>query len=144
MDANTEENCANVDLIPGGEPAGTVILNLAQATNGLVCASGTLGTVPLEIGGTAGQFDNTVVRMTIAGNEGFANGVLGATVPADTAVATAEALLEGASTVVGQVFDINADLSGDNENGCDSLSSTYIIGGVVVDSGAGGAGGAPQ
>jgi hypothetical protein len=132
VDANTEENCANVDLILGGEPAGTVILNLGPVTNGLVCASGTLGTIPLEIGGTAGQFDNAVVRMTIAGGQGFANGVLGATVPADTAVAIAEALLEGAGAVVGQVLDINADLSGDNEAGCDSLSTAYSIGGVVV------------
>ena len=133
VDANTEENCATVDLILGGETAGTVILNLGPVTNGLVCASGTLGTIPLEIGGTAGQFDNAVVRMTIAGGQGFANGLLGATVPADTAVAIAEALLEGAGAVVGQVFDVNADLSGDNENGCDSLSTTYSIGGVVVE-----------
>jgi hypothetical protein len=133
VDANTEENCATVDLILGGETAGQVILNLGPVTNGLVCASGTLGTIPLEIGGTAGQFDNAVVRMTIAGGKGFANGLLGATVPADTAVAIAEALLEGAGAVVGQVFDVNADLSGDNENGCDSLSTTYSIGGVVVE-----------
>jgi len=132
VDANLEEGCANVDLILDGVAAGTVILNVGPVTDGLVCASGTLGSIPLEIGGTAGQFDNAVVRMTIAPADGFANGVLGATVPADTAVAIAEALLEGAGAVVGQVFDINADLSGDNEAGCDSLSSTYSIGGVVV------------
>lgn len=132
VDANLEEGCANVDLILDGVAAGTVILNVGPVTDGLVCASGTLGSIPLEIGGTAGQFDNAVVRMTIAPADGFANGVLGATVPADTAVAIAEALLEGAGAVVGQVFDVNADLSGDNENGCDSLSSTYSIGGVVV------------
>jgi hypothetical protein len=132
VDANLEEGCANVDLILDGVAAGTVILNVGPVTDGLVCASGTLGSIPLEIGGTAGQFDNAVVRMTIAPADGFANGVLGATVPADTAVAIAEALLEGAGAVVGQVFDINADLSGDNENGCNSLSSTYSIGGVVV------------
>jgi len=131
VDANTEENCANVDLILDGVNAGTVILNLGPVTNGLVCASGTLGTIPLEIGGTAGQFDNTVVRMTIAANEGFANGLLGATVPQDTAVAIAEALLEGAGAVVAQVLDINEDLSGDNAVSCDSISSTFRIGGAV-------------
>ena len=133
VDANLEEGCANVDLILDGVSASSVILNVGPVTDGLVCASGTLGSIPLEIGGTAGQFDNTVVRMTIAPADGFANGLLGATVPADTAVAIAEALLEGAGAVVGQVFDVNADLSGDNENGCDSLSSTYSIGGVVVE-----------
>ncbi|MGB5701334.1 MAG: hypothetical protein WBM48_00835, partial [Polyangiales bacterium] len=132
VDANLEEGCANVDLILDGEPAGSVILNVGPVTDGLVCASGTLGSIPLEIGGTPGQFDNTVVRMTIAPDSGFANGVLGATVPADTAVAIAEALLAGAGAVVGQVFDINADLSGDTGSGCNSLSSTYSIGGVVV------------
>ena len=51
---------------------------------------------------------------------------------AANAVAIAEALLPGAGAVVGQVFDINDDLSGDNDAGCDALSSTYSIGGVVV------------
>ena len=145
VDANLEEGCANVGLVLDGVEAGSVILNVSAPTDGLVCASGTLGAIPLEIGGTAGQFDNAVVRMTIAPADGFANGLLGATVPSDTAIAIAEALLEGAGSVVSQVFDIQADLSGDANVGCDSISSTYSIGGVVVDDGgAGGAGGAPQ
>jgi hypothetical protein len=48
-------------------------------------------------------------------------------------VAIAEALLEGAGAVVGQVFDISEDLTGDTAVGCNALSGTYTIGGVVVD-----------
>ena len=133
VDANLGENCANVDLIVDGETAGSVILNVSDATEaGTVCASGTIGTIPVEIGGTMGAFGNAVVQMTIAPTEGFTNGVLGATVDADTAVAIAEALLPGAGAVVGQVFDINEDLSGDNGVGCNALSSTYTIGGVAA------------
>jgi len=131
VDANLDENCANVDLLVDGAVAGSVILNVSDATEaGTVCASGTIGTIPVEIGGTMGAFGNAVVRMTIS-EGGFSDGVLGATVDAATAVAIAEALLPGASAVVGQVFDINEDLSGDNDNGCNAISSTYVIGGVV-------------
>jgi hypothetical protein len=133
VDANLEENCANVGLLVGGEEAGTVVLNVSDANGmGHVCASGTVGTIPVEIGGTEGAFGNAVVRMTISQN-GFSNGTLGATVDADTAVAIAEALLEGAGAVVGQVFDISEDLTGDNSAGCNALSGSYSIGGVVVE-----------
>jgi hypothetical protein len=133
VDANVAENCANVDLLVDGEVAGSVILNVSDATEaGTVCASGTLGTIPIEIGGTPGAFGNAVVQMTIAPLDGFANGKLGATVDADTAVAIAEALLPGAGAVVGQVLDINDDLSGDTSSGCNALSGTYEIGGVVT------------
>jgi hypothetical protein len=143
VDANLEENCANVGLLIDGQEAGSVILNVSDPVDGNVCASGTLGTIPVEIGGTPGTFGNAVIQMTISGG-GFSNGKLGATVDQTTAVAIAEALLEGAGAVVAQVLDINDDLSGDNENGCSALSGTYTVGGVVVDGGgAGGAGGAP-
>jgi len=133
VDANLDENCANVGLLVGGEEVGSVILNVS-APNGMghVCASGTLGTIPLEIGGTQGAFGNAVVSMTISQN-GFSDGTLGATVDAATAVAIAEALLEGAGAVVGQVFDINDDLSGNNDAGCNALSGSYTIGGAVVE-----------
>ena len=132
VDANLDENCANVGLLVGGEEVGSVILNVS-APNGMghVCASGTLGTIPVEIGGTEGAFGNAVVSMTISQN-GFSDGTLGATVDAATAVAIAEALLEGAGAVVGQVFDINDDLSGNNEAGCNALSGSYTIGGTVA------------
>jgi hypothetical protein len=133
VDANLEENCANVGLLVGGVEAGTVILNVSDPDgNGNVCASGTLGTIPLEIGGTSGAFGNVGIQITIS-EGGFSNGVMGATVDAATAVAIAEALLEGAGAVVGQVFDINEDLAGDNSAGCNALSGTYTIGGVVVE-----------
>jgi hypothetical protein len=131
VDANVEENCANVDLLVDDAVAGSIIVNVsAPNEDGNVCASGTIGTIPVEIGGTMGAFGNAVVRMTVS-EGGFSDGVLGATVDAETAVAIAEALLPGAGAVVGQVFDINEDLSGDNANGCNAISSSYIIGGVA-------------
>ena len=131
VDANLEENCANVGLLLGGQLAGSVIVNVSEPDgNGNVCASGTIGSIPVEIGGTAGAFDNVVVQMTIS-EGGFSNGKLGATVGADTAVAIAEALLEGAGAVVSQVFDIADDLTGDNSQACNAISTTYTIGGVV-------------
>lgn len=132
VDANLEENCANVGLLVDGEEAGSVILNVSEiAQNGAVCASGTLGTIPVEIGGTTGAFGNAVVQLTIS-EGGFSNGKLGATVDSDTAVAIAEALLPGAGAVVGQVLDINDMLEGNVNNACNGLSGTYSIGGVVA------------
>jgi hypothetical protein len=132
VDANLEEGCANVGLLVDGEEAGSVILNVSAADgNGNVCASGTLGTIPLEIGGTAGAFANAVVSITIS-EGGFSNGLMGATVDSDTAVAIAEALLAGAGAVVGQTFDINDMLAGDANAACNALSGTYSIGGVVA------------
>jgi hypothetical protein len=134
VDANLEENCANVGLLVNGEEAGSVILNVsAPNDDGNVCASGTLGTIPVEIGGTEGAFGNAVVQLTIS-EGGFSNGKLGATVDSDTAVAIAEALLAGAGAVVGQVLDINDMLEGNVNNACNGLSGTYTIGGVVADS----------
>ena len=134
VDANLEENCANVGLLVDGEEAGSVILNVSDPNNdGNVCASGALGTIPVEIGGTAGAFGNAVVQLTIS-EGGFSNGRMGATVDSDTAVAIAEALLPGAGAVVGQVLDINDMLEGNVNNACNGLSGTYTIGGVVAES----------
>ena len=134
VDANLEENCANVGLLVDGEEAGSVILNVSDPNNdGNVCASGALGTIPVEIGGTAGAFGNAVVQLTIS-EGGFSNGKLGATVDEDTAVAIAEALLAGAGPVVGQVLDINDMLEGNANAACNGLSGTYTIGGVVAES----------
>jgi len=150
VDANLDDNCATVGLLVGGELAGTVFLNVsAPDSNGNVCASGMLGSIPLEIAGTMGTLDNATLRMTITGglapvvgDDGFTNGVLGATINQATASAIADALIDGGSAVVSQVLDINTDLSGDNDNACDALSATLIAGGVVTDiSGGGGAGG---
>ncbi len=132
VDANLEEGCANVGLLVGGEEAGSVILNVSAPNNdGNVCASGTIGTIPVEIGGTEGAFGNATVNITIS-QGGFSNGVMAATVDSDTAVAIAEALLAGAGAVVGQVLDINDMLEGDANKACNALSGTYSIGGVVV------------
>lgn len=130
IDTNLEENCATVRIISNEQTWRTVRLNVSNPVNGSVCASGRLGAVPFELAGDTGTFDNSVVRMTVSA-QGFSDGVMGATLSALDAVAIAEALLEGAGAVVGQVLDINSDLSGNNEAGCNALSGTYKIGGVV-------------
>ncbi|MBW2405367.1 MAG: hypothetical protein JRF42_16605 [Deltaproteobacteria bacterium] len=111
VEANNDAGCANVTLTSDGASA-DLILNLGEVTEaGTVCASGTIGTIPI------------------------ANG--------ETAVTIANLLAEGAGALVAQVFDIQLDLSKDVSQGCDALSATFEIGGVAVENGAGGAGGAP-
>jgi hypothetical protein len=105
-------------------------LNVSDPTDGAVCASGTLGAIPLNIAGIAGSMNNAVVRVTVSAG-GFSNGTLGATVDQATAGAIADQLIDGGSAVVSQVLDINDDLSGDTSAGCDALSMTLTIGGVV-------------
>ncbi len=131
VDANLDENCATVDLIVDGAEVGTVLLNVSDPVDGAVCASGTIGTIPVELGGTNGSFGNAVIQMTIS-EGGFSDGKLGATVDATTAVAIAEGILTGAGAVVGQVFDINENLEGDSSTPCNALSGTYLVGGVVA------------
>ncbi len=116
VDANPEENCATVDLLVDGVAAGTVLLNVSAPTDGAVCASGTIGAIPLNIGEVTGAIGNSVVRVTIS-EGGFSNGTLGGTVDAATAVPIAELLQEGAGVIVAQVLDINDDLSGDIQHG---------------------------
>ncbi len=126
IDANTDEGCANVDILSDGAVTDSIILNLS----GDGCLSGTVGTIPLNVGGETGSMANAVIRATLSAG-GISNGSLGATVDADTAVAIAEALLPGAGAVVGQVLDINDDLSGDASMPCDALSAEMTLGGVT-------------
>ena len=120
-----------------GETAGSVILNVSDVVEGAVCASGTLGTIPIVIVGdsgdpVAGTMDNAVLRASIVPDQGFSNGVLGGTVDQATAGGIADALIDGGSAVVAQVLDINEDLSGDAATSCNALSMTLDVGGVVV------------
>ncbi len=126
IDANDTEGCANVDILDNGVVTDSVILNLS-ATG---CLSGTIGTIPLNVAGIPGSMGNAVVRVTLSA-DGLSNGTLGATVDEATAGAIADALIEGGSAVVGQVLDINEDLSGDTSAACNALSMTLIVGGTV-------------
>ena len=136
VDPNPGENCANVTVLSGETVGGSYVLNLSDGG----CASGTLGSIALNIGGISGSLDNTVVRMTVSG-EGFSDGLLGATIDENTAVGIAEALLEGGGAVVAQVLDINASTPPDQDtaNACNALSATMKIGGTG-DGGNGGGG----
>ncbi|MBW1831604.1 MAG: hypothetical protein JRJ10_07885, partial [Deltaproteobacteria bacterium] len=141
-EANNDAGCANVTLTSDGASA-DLILNLGEVTEaGTVCASGTIGTIPIAIAGETGALTNATVRMTVS-DQGFSNGLMSATVDGETAVTIANLLAEGAGALVAQVFDIQLDLSKDVSQGCDALSATFEIGGVAVENGAGGAGGAP-
>ncbi|MBW2629671.1 MAG: hypothetical protein JRE45_18935 [Deltaproteobacteria bacterium] len=139
VDANLEERCANVRVLSSGVEASQVILNLGQPTqSGTVCASGALGTVPLHLLGAPAAVDNAVVRMTMS-DEGFSNGVMGATIDSDDAVAFAEVILPGLGAVLGQVFDVNGDLTQDTSSRCNALSTAFLIGGrtgTVIDPGS--------
>ena len=127
IDPTPGEGCANVTVLADGS-ASAHILNLSDDG----CLSGTLGTIPLTIGGIDGAFANTVVRMTVSA-EGFSDGQLGATIDENTAVAIAEALLEGGGAVVEQVLDINASTppTQDTSAACNALSTTLQIGGIA-------------
>ena len=127
VDPNTAESCINVTPIYGGVQAETIPLNLSETG----CISGTLGTMPLPVAGVQGQLDNAVVRGTGDVTQGF-NVTLGATVEDETAKAIAEALIDGGSAVVAQVFDIRSDLEGDVSSSCDSISLSLDVGGTLV------------
>ncbi|MDH3653004.1 MAG: hypothetical protein OEN21_01940 [Myxococcales bacterium] len=135
VDANVEAGCATVELLVNGTAAGTVLLNVGPMVEGAVCASGTIGDLPISIGepGMAvdGAIGNAVVRVSITPDTGFSNGTLGGTVDQATAAAIADLLIDGGSAVVVQVLDINDDLSGDVGTACNALSLTLTIGGVV-------------
>ncbi|MBW2214818.1 MAG: hypothetical protein JRF48_10390, partial [Deltaproteobacteria bacterium] len=118
------DDCSKPVFCSGGVT--DVVLNLS-ATG---CLSGTIGSIPLNVGGESGAMANAVIRATLS-EGGLSNGSLGATIDAETAVAIAEALLPGAGAVVGQVLDINNDLSGDASQPCDALSAEMTVGGVV-------------
>ena len=143
-DAGTAVECVD-DLCAGGANDGDACTEAADCApvfcSGAVsdvvmnvsatdCISGTIGSLPLNIEGVPGSMENAVIRATLS-EGGLSNGSLGATIDADTAVAIAEALLPGAGAVVGQVLDINNDLSGDPSMPCDALSAEMTVGGVV-------------
>lgn len=129
IDANLEEGCANVGIVSSGEEVQSVILNLGQpTTTGTFCASGKLGSIPLDILGMPAELGNAVVRMTVS-EDGFADGLMGATLDGDTAVIVGESLIPGLGAVMSQIFDINGDLSADTTQSCTALSATFSIGG---------------
>ena len=160
VDANPAQSCANVEIKSQGacgtEPGmgsgaactsdadcetegetclgggtSTAIINISDATTaGTVCASGTLGAIPISIGGVPGTFGNVVVRATVDQAQGF-TGLLGSTVDEATAVQIAELLLEGAGAVVSQVLDISDSLTQDTGAACNALSTSLVVGGIV-------------
>ncbi len=99
-----------MELLVDGTATRTVLLNVSDPTDGAVCASGILGAIPIDIAGVPGVMHNAVLPATI-GDDGFSNGTLGATVDQATAGAIADALIDGGSAVVAQVFEINDNLS---------------------------------
>lgn len=139
VDANVEESCANVKVVSNGIDAGEVILNLGEQTGtGTVCVSGTLGTVPLNLLGNPAALGNAVVRMTMS-DDGFSNGLLGATIDLADAVQFAEAVLPGSGPAVVQASDIDRDLRQDTASPCNALSAAFLVGGrtgVVIDPGS--------
>jgi hypothetical protein len=137
VDANFEENCAIVELISDGTSVGEINMNISDPSGdpAAVCASGTLGTIPISIGppGDAvdGALGNAVLRVTVTPTAGFSNGTLGATVDQDTAGAIADLLIDGGAAVVAQVLDITEDFEGNTDNACNALSMTLNIGGTL-------------
>ena len=131
VDANANQDCANVTL-RSGDTSSSAILNLGEATSSeTVCASGRLGSVPVVIQGKEATLTNAAVRMTVSA-DGFSDGLLGVTADEATARTIAETLPDPASQLVGELFDINDDLSGDPTTKCNALSLTMSIGGVAV------------
>ena len=128
VDANTEENCALVTVLDGGEPVvgGPIPMNLS----GEGCLSGRLGTFPLSLRGVQGTIENALVRMTVS-STGFSDGILGGTVSGPTAGAILDTIVVGLGGV-DVFFDINADLSVDLAMPCDALSMTLEIGGAAI------------
>jgi len=132
IDTNLDESCANVDVLAGGEEAGSAILNLS-APNGeeSVCASGELGPMPLlAVDGQEGLLTRTVVRMTLS-SAGFSKGLLGGVIDADTAVVLIGDLFPAG--VTSTLFDIDASTPPTAEalTDCDALSATLRIGGIA-------------
>jgi len=125
VDANPDEDCANVTLLADGD-ASAHILNLSDDG----CASGTLGTIPLLIFGAVGSLANTVVRMTVS-NMGFSDGQLGATLDGNAYAYVGEILARGSDYAF--VYDINTSTppTQDTSVECNALSATFVIGGVA-------------
>jgi len=125
VNADVGESCAEVTVSSGATELGVVAMNLSDDG----CLSGMLPDLPLEYPSTGINFSNLMLRATIS-EAGFSNGVMGATGNANFEAAISEALFP-AGSVINQLFDINEDLSGDYDYGCNAVSGTYRIGGVV-------------
>jgi hypothetical protein len=127
IDANTDENCANVDILDAdGGVERSIVMNFSDTA----CLSGTVGVIPLNVAGIAGQMNNAVLRATVS-NGGLSNGSLGATVGGATAAAIADLIIDNGGVLVAEVFDINEDVSGDTAGACDALSMTLTVGGAT-------------
>ena len=126
VDANASEDCVNVTVLADDE-ANAHILNLSDDG----CASGTLGTIPITIGGEEGSLENTVVRMTLS-PAGFSHGLLGAAMDVDTA-AIARGSLGITAAVDWPLLDISASIPPvrDASAACNGLSVTLRIGGIA-------------
>jgi hypothetical protein len=128
IDANLDENCANVDVLnAAGEVDRSIVMNFSDTA----CLSGATGSIPIDVGGVEGALANTLLRATVS-NGGLSNGTIGGTIDQVTVAAIADLLVDGGSALAGQVLDINQDLSGDTANGCNAVSTTMTIGGVEV------------
>ena len=130
LDANADENCANVTVHAGLEEHAH-ILNLSDDG----CASGSLGTIPLwlELPGIHGSLGSTLVRMTVS-PAGFSDGRLGGTLDANIVGIILESLFSGdldASTE--QFYDINPSTppTMGQPTACSAMSATLRIGGVA-------------
>lgn len=158
VDANLEQNCANVEITSTGtcdEASGnagedctsgddctrgacagggtsTAIINLSDATTaGTVCASGTLGTIPMSVKGIPLVFGNVVVRATMSQDDGF-SGLVGSTVDDATASTILHSLLGISSAVAVTFSDISADLTHDISAACNAVSTGLVVGGTAV------------
>jgi hypothetical protein len=126
VDNNPAQSCATVTAYVDGEPSGTVLLNRSAAG----CLSGMLGTIPLTLGGVTRALGNTVLRMTMT-DDGFSDGIVGATLDEATAGAIATEFLGVAgSGIVARLLDIDEGLEGDPLMACNALSVTLRLGGV--------------
>ena len=124
---NSYESCANLTPIYYGVEGPPIAMNLSESG----CLSGTLGTLPIDIGGVNGELFNGTILGTLSPDQGF-DLLLGATVEEEGAAAVAEAILPGASAVVRQVLDINSNLEPNNLEACDSLSASFLVGGTRI------------
>ena len=121
---NFDESCINVTLVIDGTPANEATpMNLTDEG----CMSGTIGTVPLPIAGTPGALMHAMLRGTVDVERGF-EVELGGTLDMQAASTLMEAVIVGGGSVVERFFEINEDLSGDNNADCTALSVTFDMG----------------
>lgn len=128
VDTNSEQRCATVTTFVDGEDSGTVRLNRSEEG----CLSGSLGNIPLTLGGGITRtLGNAVLRMTMT-NDGLSDGVVGVTLDQATVGAIAgEFIGIPISGLVARLLDIDEGLERDPENPCNALSATLRLGGVA-------------